>query len=93
MNQQQIQEVIYSIREVYECSNFTIDEFTTILIGAGFKSKERSLIIRRSLMWGYIIKIQCYETLNYKIVDIDKAIRTHTLHHGRHRKPQTFKKD
>ncbi len=86
MNQQQIQEVIYSIREVYECSNFTIDEFTTILIGAGFKSKERSLIIRRSLMWGYIIKIQCYETLNYKIVDIDKAKRTHTLHHGRHRK-------
>ena len=84
MNKQQIQEVVYSIRDVYERRIFTTAEFSSILIGSGFKSKERSLIIRRSLMWGYLVKCSNETTLIYKIVDIDKAVRTRTLHKGRH---------
>lgn len=86
MNKQQIQEVVYSIRDVYERRIFTTAEFTSILIGSGFKSKERSLIIRRSLMWGYIIKCPSDTTLCYEIIDMNDAVRTRTLHHGRHGK-------
>jgi hypothetical protein len=84
MNKQQIQEVVYSIREVYERNDFTPAEFSAILMDSGFKYKERLLIIRRSLMWGYIIKCSDDIKVNYRIVDIDRVVRTRTLHHGRH---------
>ena len=93
MNKQQIQEVIYSIREIYERNDFTSAEFSSILISSGFKYKERILIIRRSLMWGYIIKYSHGMMVCYKIVDIDRVVRTRTLHHGRHGKLQTKNKD
>ena len=86
MNKQQIQEVIYSISSVYERTDYETDELSAILLKCGFMSKERSLIIKRSIMWGYLVRCSNETTLIYKIVDIDKAIRTRTLHHGRHGK-------
>ena len=84
-----VQETLYSIRWVYERDSFTSDELDSILTKSGLKSKERQLIIRRGLMWGYIV------TQNYgiKIVDINKAVRTRTLHHGRHGKTRPRKRD
>ena len=89
MNKQEIQEVIYSIREVYERDWFTSAELSSILMASGFKGKERMLIIRRSLMWGYIIRCSVDEIHSFRIVDINKAVRTRTLHHGRHGKAQS----
>ena len=37
-------------------------------------------------MWGYLVKSSCDPNPNYIVVDIDKAVRTRTLHHGRHGK-------
>lgn len=67
------------------------DDFSSKLNGIGFKSHERSLIISRSLMWGYIIKVLCNETLHYRIVDIDKYVRTRSLHRGIHGKNKSYK--
>ena len=91
MNRKEIEELVYSIREIYERSNFTSVEFSAIIKECGFSARELSLIVKRSLMWGYIIKCSCQSTPSYEIVDIDKAVRTRTLHHGRHGKTQTRK--
>lgn len=84
MNKREIETEIYTIREIKGQSVFTVEDFNSAIIERGYKSKLRYLIIRRSLMWGYIEKKQFNGTDCYQIIDRDKAVRKYTLNRGGH---------